>query len=1188
MNDIDTKSKTLGLKANDLLLQNSSNKNVILSKIDILETIRALEQHQFELELQNEELRKAKEQAEHSAQKYAELYDFAPTAYFTLSKTGEIIDSNLLGSQMLEKERLELINSYLSLFICEESQQIYKIFLENIFVTRKKETCEIKLLTDSKTTLFAHLTGKTIDKTDQCLLTVMDITEIKKLAELNQILLTSLPYPAMYIRKKDRVILAANKIALDYGVKIGGKCWHEFKKSEHISEKQKKITSKYPKKLPTGFGIQCSFCQADNCFSENSTQNNKEIHALGKIWDIYWIKINDETFLHYSIDITERKKAEEEREFLISSIENSNNIVIVKDLNLRIVAANKGYLDITGYNSIKCVIGKNEAEVFGVSPDSEPVRSYMEDERCAQKLLKGEYILKEELLNLPNGDNITILTKKYPIFNNKGKIFCTGTVSINISERKKAEEALQKSEQMLQSILEHFPGEVFWKDEHSVYMGCNQSFAEGFGLNSKSEIIKKTDFDLGLSTKLAEAYRADDLKIMESGVGILHRTEKKKLKNGEKIWFDSSKIPVRDAGGNTIGIMGVLTNITKRKMAEEALIKSEEKYRQLIENNHDIIYIFNIKGVFTYVSNAWTLLLGHRVEQVIGKSFQQFIHKDDFQKCLDFVNNVFQYGERQELIEYRVQHKNGSWFWHSSSGVPLKNKYGRIIGFEGTSSDITERKLTELKLRESEKNYRYLFANNPQPMWIIDYETLAFLEVNSAAVNHYGYSKAEFLGMKLGNIKLQKNSLAPFKKLNNEKHDYRISLEEKHRTKSGKIIYVEITSHAVDYEGKNARHILVNDITERKLAEQNLKQLNEKLEDRVKERTSELQNSYISLKLAEEKFRTVADFTYGWEYWIDDDGNILYMSPSAEKVTGYSLEEFMNDHKLLDTIVYKNDKESWENHKKIIFSSKKKNRHAEIIYRIEKKSGDIRWISSVCRSVKTNGKYMGIRVSNLNITQKIKAENALLKVTVDVEERERNRFSRELHDGMGPLLSTIKLYFQWLSETNDPEKIKIITQKGNANIDSAIQSTREISRGLSTQNLNKFGFVDTISDFTQRLNDTNKIEINFSSNTNERFNNFLETSLYRISTELIKNTLSYAQATLIVLDFKLIKEKNMIQLSYSDNGVGFDLTSIDKENKGMGVMNIQQRVKSLRGKFKIKTQVGKGIKVYIEFPIDEI
>ncbi|MEI7503045.1 MAG: PAS domain-containing protein, partial [Paludibacter sp.] len=366
MNDVDTKSKKLGLKSEELMIHDSSIKSVNLSEIDILDTIRALELHQIELELQNQELRQAKEQAEYSAQKYAELYDFAPTAYFTLSKSGKIIDSNLFGSQMLGKERFILKNNYLALFISDESQVTFNTYLENIFVTRNKETCEIKLITDYNTTIFAQLTGMVTDETDQCLLTVTDITEIKKLAELNQILLTSLPYPAMYIRQNDRVVLAANKIALDLGIKIGGHCWHEFKKSEYICEKDKKIAEKYPKGVPAKFAIQCSFCQADNCFLDNSNQNNKEIHALGKIWDIYWIKINDETFLHYTIDITERKKTEEEREFLMSSIENSSNIVVVKDLNLRVVAANKGFLDVTEYNSIKSIIGKNDAEIFGI------------------------------------------------------------------------------------------------------------------------------------------------------------------------------------------------------------------------------------------------------------------------------------------------------------------------------------------------------------------------------------------------------------------------------------------------------------------------------------------------------------------------------------------------------------------------------------------------------------------------------------------------------------------------------------------------------------------------------------------------------------------------------------------------------------------------------------------------------
>ncbi|MEI7505152.1 MAG: ATP-binding protein, partial [Paludibacter sp.] len=233
-----------------------------------------------------------------------------------------------------------------------------------------------------------------------------------------------------------------------------------------------------------------------------------------------------------------------------------------------------------------------------------------------------------------------------------------------------------------------------------------------------------------------------------------------------------------------------------------------------------------------------------------------------------------------------------------------------------------------------------------------------------------------------------------------------------------------------------------------------------------------------------------------------------------------------------------------------------------------------------------DGKCQGFRVSNRNITEKVKAENELLKVTFEVEERERNRFSSELHDGMGPLLSTIKLYFQWLSETDDVEKIKLITEKGNHNIECAIQTAREISHGLSTLSLNKFGFVDTLVDFCERINDTKKVMIDFTYNSKDRFSVFLETTLYRISTELIKNTLTHANATLIKIEFHYYVGKKIVTFTYTDDGIGFDFEEEEKLGKRLGLLSIQQRIIGAKGKIKFKSKKGNGMKVSIELPVD--
>ncbi len=132
---------------------------------------------------------------------------------------------------------------------------------------------------------------------------------------------------------------------------------------------------------------------------------------------------------------------------------------------------------------------------------------------------------------------------------------------------------------------------------------------------------------------------------------------------------------------------------------QERLRESEEKYRLLIENSHDIIYMLTTEGLFTFVSPAWTLLLGHPVDQVVGKYFPQLVHPDDIPNCKAWIQKVIETEERQEGVEYRVRHIDGSWRWHTSSAVAVRNAAGSIIGFEGTARDITKRKQDEEQIQ---------------------------------------------------------------------------------------------------------------------------------------------------------------------------------------------------------------------------------------------------------------------------------------------------------------------------------------------------------------------------------------------------------------------------------------------------------------------------------------------------------
>lgn len=166
-------------KAEGLMKRKTSQKNPHLSEFEAMRLVHELEVHQIELELQNEELFLAKEKAvELATEKYAELYDFAPTAYFTLSRSGDILELNLCGSQILGKERSLLKKRRFSFFISDDTKPVFDSFLENLFSSKTKETCELTLWAEDNPPMYAHLTGIMTDTGTQCLVSVVDITEI--------------------------------------------------------------------------------------------------------------------------------------------------------------------------------------------------------------------------------------------------------------------------------------------------------------------------------------------------------------------------------------------------------------------------------------------------------------------------------------------------------------------------------------------------------------------------------------------------------------------------------------------------------------------------------------------------------------------------------------------------------------------------------------------------------------------------------------------------------------------------------------------------------------------------------------------------------------------------------------------------------------------------------------------------
>ena len=153
------------------------------------------------------------------------------------------------------------------------------------------------------------------------------------------------------------------------------------------------------------------------------------------------------------------------------------------------------------------------------------------------------------------------------------------SLETEIAERIKTDEQLANSQRMLQLVLDTIPVRVFWKNRDSVYLGCNRLFANDAGLKNPEDLIGKTDFDMGWAEQ-AELYRADDKLVMQSGLPKLGYEEPQTTPDGEKIWLETSKIPLTDIEGNIIGMLGTYSDITERKNSQHEL----EDYKSHLED----------------------------------------------------------------------------------------------------------------------------------------------------------------------------------------------------------------------------------------------------------------------------------------------------------------------------------------------------------------------------------------------------------------------------------------------------------------------------------------------------------------------------------------------------------------------------------------------------------------------------
>jgi PAS domain S-box-containing protein len=469
-----------------------------------------------------------------------------------------------------------------------------------------------------------------------------------------------------------------------------------------------------------------------------------------------------------------------------------------------------------------------------------------------------------------------------------------------------------------------------------------------------------------------------------------------------------------------------------------------------------------------------------------------------------------------------------------------------------------------------------------------------------------------------------------------------------------------------------------------------------------------LSRNEISLKESKLKYKMLADYNYDWEFWMDPMGRYIYISPSCERITGYTAEDFTSDPELIVKISHPDHMEMVRKH--YIREHCKRKEFDVLEHKIIDRYGEVKWINHVCYPVfDSNDIYQDVRGNNRDITIRkemedsmresekkfrsifessidgmvicdfkhkiLESNKAFQKVTglsvenieqlqltnfihpgdkdiyhkwfvsiirseiinrpeefrllspnkevivmelnsrviqyhgreavlsilrdvterkevhykilntiIETEEKERRRFAQDLHDGMGPLLSTIKLYTRSVLTAKDDQNKNIAIEKALETIDEAIAHTKEIAYNISPSILKDFGLVVAVKSYVNKFNDTKKVNIHFQSDLNKRVPSNIEASLFRIIIELINNTVKHAHANNAFIEIKL-KENNLL-VQYSDDGIGFELQPVFEKSKGQGLVNIINRTKSIGGEINFETDINQGFNVGISIHVN--
>lgn len=531
-----------------------------------------------------------------------------------------------------------------------------------------------------------------------------------------------------------------------------------------------------------------------------------------------------------TVDMTARRQAElalKQSEEQYRAIFNNSPIGIYRStFGGRLVEANPTLARMLGYASREELL----AEVGDLARDMYP--SQAERKRLLDALLasSGGVSMEIEFKRRDGSPFHAIIHASLQFEANGAPGWLDGTIE-DISERKRAENALRESEALLRALKESNPDLVWLKDSDGVYLSCNPAFERFYGAPER-DILGRRDHDF-VDAELADFFLANDRKAMEAGRPTRNEEWLTFADTGYRGLFETIKTPMRDASGKLVGVLGISRDVTERKERELELQRWMQRFDIVNTAAQHIFYDYDLARDEIQWKGATQEVLGIPAEALTGplSKWADLLHPEDAPEVLRRMDEARSSCATFQA-DYRLRHRDGFYLHVHESGVFLPDETGQAAQMLGILQDISARKNAEMALAAREKMYRTLFESAQDTILILDGHRI--VDCNPSAMTLFGCGRQLILGKTPAELSPlrqpsgEDSAAAMDRVLAKASSGGRLMFDWISSRADGLLVEVEVSLTPMDVAGTRYLLALLRDVTERKRSELLLKQSEEK------------------------------------------------------------------------------------------------------------------------------------------------------------------------------------------------------------------------------------------------------------------------------------------------------------------------------------------------------------------------